>query len=154
MLHRLGWVPSHLPFICPPSIFWVCTCVADSRGRGKPILWSEEADFISVQSILGLMLGELPNPADRFPLPELLSGWAAPGGPRRPPDTKSPDEFQCPRERRACLLHLPSLQSLSPRECTGSSCQNPSLTSSLLWSRAERNPQKTICSRFAFRQLT
>lgn len=142
MLHRQGWVPSHLPFICPPCIFWFCTCVADSRGRGEPILWSEEADFISVQSILGLMLGELPNPADRFP-PARAAEWVgSPQEPQGPHDTKSPDEFQHSRERRACLFHLPSLQSLPPRECTGSSCQNPSLTSSLFWSRAEKNLKK------------
>lgn len=90
--HRLVWVPSHLPSICPPGIFWVCMCVADSRRRGEYILWSEKADFISVQSLLGLVQGEPPNPADRFPLPELRSGWAAPGGPRRPCDTNSSDE--------------------------------------------------------------
>lgn len=71
------------------------------RGAGEPILWSEKADFISVQSHLGLVLGELPSPADTFSLTQ-VSKWV--GSPRGPRDTSSSDESQHPKERRACLF--------------------------------------------------
>lgn len=78
MLHRLGWIPPIFPSSAYPAYSGSARVWLTPQGWGEPILWSEEADFISVQSILGVDAGELSNPADRFPLPELLSGWAAP----------------------------------------------------------------------------
>lgn len=77
-----GSPPASLPSVRPSGIFWVRTCAADSRGSREPILWSGKADFISVQSCLGLALGELPNPADTFPPAKAAEWVGSPGGPR------------------------------------------------------------------------
>ena len=140
----MGSLPSSLPssLHLPTLIFWFCTCVADSQGRGEPILWSEEADFISVQSILGLMLGELPNPADRFPLPELLSGWAAPRSSRGPHDTKSPDEFQHLKGKTSMPVSSAFTTISFPEGVYWFQLPKSLSHFSLLWSRAERNPKK------------
>lgn len=95
----------------PPSVHWAYSGFArvwlTHRGTGEPILWSGKADFISVQSHLGLILGELPNPADTFSLAkaaEWVGPRGAPGGPMTPTPQMSLSTQG--KDRHACFICL------------------------------------------------
>ena len=106
-----GLLSAPLPPPFHPSIHPAYSGFARVRlthgGAGEPILRSGKADFISVQSCLGLALGELPNPADTFPPGQSCRVGGQPRGTPGGRDTSSSDEPQHPGEsRHACFICL------------------------------------------------
>lgn len=82
LCHRspwMVWAPSHLSSICQASVLWVCTCGADSRQRSSSSGVRRQVLFL-FRAFLGWGWESCQTQLTDFPLAELPSGWAAPGG--------------------------------------------------------------------------
>lgn len=111
-------VPSLLPTICPPSIFWACTCGTDSRGAREPLWRSGSFYFCSEPSWVGAWGrkgGGAANSSQHTHPYQSCRGHRHPQrGSRESRDTDSPRTSQRSREIRDRLHLLPRLQCSFP----------------------------------------